>query len=51
MPQMAPLNWLTLMFFFLIVFTFFLIINYYTIMYMQKKKFNKTQMTFMNWKW
>nr|QWB85925.1 ATP synthase F0 subunit 8 [Glenea licenti] len=51
MPQMAPLNWLTLFWFFIIIFFIFNIINYYSFLYIpQSKKSTKTPLTFY-WKW
>nr|QWZ46352.1 ATP synthase F0 subunit 8 [Pelecyphorus contortus] len=52
MPQMAPLNWLTLMIFFIMVFSMFNIMNYYSFTYMIEPKKHKMMKKFkMNWKW
>nr|QWB85667.1 ATP synthase F0 subunit 8 [Mantitheus pekinensis] len=51
MPQMAPLNWLILMFFFITVFKLFNCMNYYSFLYQPKTKLlPKIQMK-LNWKW
>nr|UVF38368.1 ATP synthase F0 subunit 8 [Cerogria popularis] len=52
MPQMSPLNWLTLMFNFIFLLTFVNILCYYLIykfMKLKDKKFNIMMMN--NWKW
>nr|ALO76776.1 ATP synthase F0 subunit 8 [Chrysomelidae sp. SPH01] len=51
MPQMMPLNWLTLFFMFIIIFTLFNIINYYSFNY--TNKFTSTEKKYFkyNWKW
>nr|YP_009646724.1 ATP synthase F0 subunit 8 [Gonioctena intermedia]APM86019.1 ATP synthase F0 subunit 8 [Gonioctena intermedia]AVX29544.1 ATP synthase F0 subunit 8 [Gonioctena intermedia]AVX29557.1 ATP synthase F0 subunit 8 [Gonioctena intermedia] len=51
MPQMMPLNWLTLFLYFTIIFCVFNIINYY--MFLYPIKISSTQKTTMkfNWKW
>nr|ANJ70584.1 ATP synthase F0 subunit 8 [Nebria brevicollis] len=53
MPQMAPMNWLFLYFFFTCIFIIFNMLNYYLYMiknnyYSMKNKFNKKNLT---WKW
>nr|APX39852.1 ATP synthase F0 subunit 8 [Longitarsus tabidus] len=51
MPQMMPLNWLTLMFFFILMFYFFNNMNYYNFLYLpSKKKISKIKVS-LNWKW
>nr|AND96593.1 ATP synthase F0 subunit 8 [Liatongus militaris] len=51
MPQMAPINWLMLMFYFMFIFMIFNTLNYYSFNYsiktmsFLKKKIN------LNWKW
>nr|YP_009158930.1 ATP synthase F0 subunit 8 [Aegorhinus superciliosus]AHG32664.1 ATP synthase F0 subunit 8 [Aegorhinus superciliosus] len=51
MPQMAPINWLSLYFMFLIIFILFIIINYFSFIY-PMKPFNKNKNKLMlNWKW
>nr|ARH53990.1 ATP synthase F0 subunit 8 [Phyllobrotica quadrimaculata] len=51
MPQMMPLNWLSLMFFFLLIFFIFNNMNYYNSI-MQVKFNNFTKNKFLhNWKW
>nr|YP_009573024.1 ATP synthase F0 subunit 8 [Podagricomela nigricollis]QBF44001.1 ATP synthase F0 subunit 8 [Podagricomela nigricollis] len=51
MPQMMPLNWLTLMIFFIFCFYLFNNINYYSFLY-NKKSANIIKKSFkFNWKW
>nr|AXS65413.1 ATP synthase F0 subunit 8 [Tenebrionoidea sp. 6 KM-2017] len=51
MPQMMPLNWISLLFFFIMIFYIFNCLNYFCFMYTQKKNiFNKNKI-FLNWKW
>nr|AYW52184.1 ATP synthase F0 subunit 8 [Lamiinae sp. 1 ACP-2013] len=51
MPQMAPLNWLTLFLFFIMMFLFYNIYNYFNFNYSTKKiKFMKKSLLY-NWKW
>nr|QWZ46378.1 ATP synthase F0 subunit 8 [Philolithus actuosus]QWZ46391.1 ATP synthase F0 subunit 8 [Philolithus actuosus] len=52
MPQMAPLNWLTLMLFFISVFLTFNIMNYYSFNYnIPVKKTISIKKFKINWKW
>nr|YP_010933559.1 ATP synthase F0 subunit 8 [Aegialites californicus]WKT09002.1 ATP synthase F0 subunit 8 [Aegialites californicus] len=51
MPQMAPLNWLILMFYFLFIFIIFNSLNYFSFMYTPKKIFFNKKITTINWKW
>nr|WNU00263.1 ATP synthase subunit 8 [Psylliodes dulcamarae] len=51
MPQMMPLNWITLMLFFTLIFYYFNILNFFSLLHSKKKinfywKTNK-----LNWKW
>nr|AXS65372.1 ATP synthase F0 subunit 8 [Bostrichoidea sp. 9 KM-2017] len=51
MPQMAPLSWLTLFFYFTIIFLMINSLNYYNFNYKSiTNKFTKTQKK-INWKW
>nr|AYQ19053.1 ATP synthase F0 subunit 8 [Galerucinae sp. 1 ACP-2013] len=51
MPQMMPLNWLSLMIFFISMFYLFNNMNYYSFLYKTKKdKTNKLSLKY-NWKW
>nr|AXS64965.1 ATP synthase F0 subunit 8 [Coleoptera sp. 6 KM-2017] len=51
MPQMAPLNWLTLMFYFIMIFMLFNSMNYFSFMY-NSKTFKKDKKKInLNWKW
>nr|YP_010506501.1 ATP synthase F0 subunit 8 [Volucella nigricans]QGW56737.1 ATP synthase F0 subunit 8 [Volucella nigricans]UXF58219.1 ATP synthase F0 subunit 8 [Volucella nigricans] len=53
MPQMAPINWLSLFLLFFLIFILFNMVNYYIYMpSMNKTKMSKKiNMTPMNWKW
>nr|YP_010400376.1 ATP synthase F0 subunit 8 [Protomiltogramma cincta]UQS76075.1 ATP synthase F0 subunit 8 [Protomiltogramma cincta] len=54
MPQMAPINWLSLFIIFSMTFVIFMIMNYYVFTpYMPKSSIMKNiQMTnSLNWKW
>nr|YP_010426650.1 ATP synthase F0 subunit 8 [Aoria nigripes]USM11436.1 ATP synthase F0 subunit 8 [Aoria nigripes] len=51
MPQMAPLNWLTLYILFIIMFMLFMIQNYYSKNnFTNKLNFKKLTIS-TNWKW
>nr|YP_010538749.1 ATP synthase F0 subunit 8 [Pristolycus diversecostatus]UYE92360.1 ATP synthase F0 subunit 8 [Pristolycus diversecostatus] len=51
MPQMAPLSWLNLFMFFIMVFMMFNMMNYFSLMYKNKSlNQQKTKKTFL-WKW
>nr|YP_009176412.1 ATP synthase F0 subunit 8 [Cryptolestes ferrugineus]YP_009176425.1 ATP synthase F0 subunit 8 [Cryptolestes pusillus]ALI86990.1 ATP synthase F0 subunit 8 [Cryptolestes ferrugineus]ALI87006.1 ATP synthase F0 subunit 8 [Cryptolestes pusillus] len=51
MPQMAPLSWLTLFFYFTLIFILFNIMNYYSFMYQVKKERVLSMKKKINWKW
>nr|YP_010471428.1 ATP synthase F0 subunit 8 [Tyraphus nitidus]UVG40767.1 ATP synthase F0 subunit 8 [Tyraphus nitidus] len=51
MPQMAPMNWLMLFIFFIMVFLSFNLMNYFIFNYKSNKKTIKSNMKKMNWKW
>nr|QNJ33284.1 ATP synthase F0 subunit 8 [Hermerius intermedia] len=51
MPQMAPLNWLSLAIMFVLVFLVFNVINYFTISYETKILKTKKEKIFFDWKW
>nr|APT41589.1 ATP synthase F0 subunit 8 [Psathyromyia aragaoi] len=53
MPQMAPLMWFTLFIFFLMMFCFFNIMNYFSYITFNKKEINKKSLQKLtsNWKW
>nr|AYQ19087.1 ATP synthase F0 subunit 8 [Amarygmini sp. ACP-2013] len=51
MPQMAPLNWLTLMISFSLIMIMFNIINFYSFSYQIQKKETKIKTMKTNWKW
>nr|AIW06293.1 ATP synthase F0 subunit 8 [Curculionidae sp. MT-2014] len=51
MPQMAPINWLSLFILFVFTLIIFIILNYYSFLYKPtsgKKLKTKSQ---LNWKW
>nr|AML26512.1 ATP synthase F0 subunit 8 [Staphylinidae sp. BMNH 1274665] len=51
MPQMAPMNWLSLMTYMILIFMFFNIQNYFSFFY-KKKSFKLNFKIFKNnWKW
>nr|AXS65973.1 ATP synthase F0 subunit 8 [Curculionoidea sp. 22 KM-2017] len=52
MPQMAPLNWLTLYFLFFMLLMIMIIMNYFTFLYEPINHLNKKSMKHtINWKW
>nr|QXG82675.1 ATP synthase F0 subunit 8 [Alleculinae sp. BMNH 1042437] len=51
MPQMAPLNWLTLMITFSMILIMFNVINYFSMKYPIKSTKYNLKMTIKNWKW
>nr|YP_009674545.1 ATP synthase F0 subunit 8 [Glenea cantor]QDC34922.1 ATP synthase F0 subunit 8 [Glenea cantor] len=51
MPQMAPLSWLTLFFFFISIFFLFNIMNFYMFNYSPKELKKEKKSTSFNWKW
>nr|ARH54133.1 ATP synthase F0 subunit 8 [Bradybatus kellneri] len=51
MPQMAPINWLSLYFFFLFLFILTIIMNYYIFLYLPKTNTKKSNKILFNWKW
>nr|AYW52171.1 ATP synthase F0 subunit 8 [Anthicidae sp. 1 ACP-2013] len=51
MPQMAPLNWLMLMVYFILIFMMINSINYYLFTYNHKTSSFKKKTIKMNWKW
>nr|AYW52327.1 ATP synthase F0 subunit 8 [Entiminae sp. ACP-2013] len=51
MPQMAPINWISLYFLFLLMFMIFLTLNYYSFSYKPKMmKLTKSNIN-LYWKW
>nr|UKE80167.1 ATP synthase F0 subunit 8 [Pyrota palpalis] len=52
MPQMAPLNWLSLLVYFILIFLLTNSLNFYSFLY-QKKTSPSMQkaLTKLNWKW
>nr|APX39930.1 ATP synthase F0 subunit 8 [Longitarsus candidulus] len=51
MPQMMPMNWLTLMFFFIMIFYTFNNLNFFNFLYMPKKFLISKMKISSNWKW
>nr|AYQ19097.1 ATP synthase F0 subunit 8 [Tenebrionidae sp. 1 ACP-2013] len=51
MPQMAPLNWLTLMISFSMILIMFNTINFYSFSYQIQKSKTKIKTMKTNWKW
>nr|ALO76922.1 ATP synthase F0 subunit 8 [Habrocerus capillaricornis] len=51
MPQMAPLNWLILFLFFIMIYFMFNFMNYYSFMYMPKISSFIKKIKSINWKW
>nr|AXS65266.1 ATP synthase F0 subunit 8 [Cucujoidea sp. 37 KM-2017] len=51
MPQMAPLNWLTLMILFTIVILMINCFNFFMKSYNPTKKSSEKTSTLINWKW
>nr|QZL38951.1 ATP synthase F0 subunit 8 [Lixus subtilis] len=51
MPQMAPLNWLTLYILFTLLFLIMVIMNYYNFIYTPKMKMIESMKKTINWKW
>nr|AYW52210.1 ATP synthase F0 subunit 8 [Amarygmini sp. ACP-2013] len=51
MPQMAPLNWLTLMISFSLILIMFNIMNFYSFKYQIKQKKTTIKTLQTNWKW
>nr|QWB85654.1 ATP synthase F0 subunit 8 [Sarmydus sp. N117] len=51
MPQMAPLNWLILLFYFTLVFALFNTLNYFLFSYKIKVNNIKSLKSQLIWKW
>nr|WKU83813.1 ATP synthase F0 subunit 8 [Brachypalpus cyanella] len=53
MPQMAPINWLSLFLLFSLIFMLFNMMNYfiYSPSTLKSKNMNKIYTNSMNWKW
>nr|AXS65733.1 ATP synthase F0 subunit 8 [Staphylinoidea sp. 8 KM-2017] len=51
MPQMAPLNWLSLFIMFIIIYIMFNFLNYYSFSYFTSKNFFTKKINKINWKW
>nr|AYR05343.1 ATP synthase F0 subunit 8 [Mordellidae sp. 4 ACP-2013] len=51
MPQMAPLNWLTLMLYFLMILLSFNALNYYYYFNKKMKNIKMLASSPINWKW
>nr|YP_010596320.1 ATP synthase F0 subunit 8 [Sthenias yunnanus]WAJ61222.1 ATP synthase subunit 8 [Sthenias yunnanus] len=51
MPQMAPLSWLILFLFFIMIFMIFNIKNFYMFNYLPKSSISNKNIVTYNWKW
>nr|WGO58032.1 ATP synthase F0 subunit 8 [Rhabdoblatta ecarinata] len=51
MPQMMPLSWLTLYFFFILMLIMFSFINYYSFIYKPNNINKSMSFKVLNWKW
>nr|YP_009338117.1 ATP synthase F0 subunit 8 [Lytta caraganae]ANG08414.1 ATP synthase F0 subunit 8 [Lytta caraganae]APB02807.1 ATP synthase F0 subunit 8 [Lytta caraganae] len=52
MPQMAPLNWLSLLIYFILIFLLTNSINFYSFLYHSKAtSMGKKSQIELNWKW
>nr|YP_010693547.1 ATP synthase F0 subunit 8 [Scolytoplatypus wugongshanensis]WCB99738.1 ATP synthase F0 subunit 8 [Scolytoplatypus wugongshanensis] len=52
MPQMAPMNWTSLLIMFILLFSFYSIICFFLIHYKHlETNLNKTNKSLTNWKW
>nr|ALO76618.1 ATP synthase F0 subunit 8 [Lema sp. LEM01] len=51
MPQMAPLNWISLMIYFVMLLYMFNMMNYFINLFLPKKSFIKIKNLKLNWKW
>nr|AML25904.1 ATP synthase F0 subunit 8 [Staphylinidae sp. BMNH 1274207] len=51
MPQMAPLNWITLFIYFSFIFMLFNSMNYFSFIYKSKTSNIKKLINKLNWKW
>nr|AFQ62244.1 ATP synthase F0 subunit 8 [Osphya bipunctata] len=51
MPQMAPMNWLSLMIFFIIIFFMFNSLNYFSLIYKPKSTKFSSKKIQLFWKW
>nr|AXS66183.1 ATP synthase F0 subunit 8 [Tenebrionoidea sp. 1 KM-2017] len=51
MPQMAPLNWLTLALMFILILIMFNSMNYFSVLYSPKTSAKQKMEKVTNWKW
>nr|ALO70789.1 ATP synthase F0 subunit 8 [Ocypus brunnipes] len=51
MPQMAPMNWLTLFIMFTIILLMINCINYFSLLYKNKMTYSYKMDNPINWKW
>nr|QWL15069.1 ATP synthase F0 subunit 8 [Epuraea sp.] len=51
MPQMAPLNWLTLFIYFVMIFFIHNVLNYFSFMYKIKSFESNKSLINLFWKW
>nr|YP_010538736.1 ATP synthase F0 subunit 8 [Pteroptyx tener]QTC08244.1 ATP synthase F0 subunit 8 [Pteroptyx tener]QTC08257.1 ATP synthase F0 subunit 8 [Pteroptyx tener]QTC08270.1 ATP synthase F0 subunit 8 [Pteroptyx tener]QTC08283.1 ATP synthase F0 subunit 8 [Pteroptyx tener]UYE92347.1 ATP synthase F0 subunit 8 [Pteroptyx tener] len=51
MPQMAPLSWLNLFIFFIMIFMLFNVMNYFSLIYKNNNIKKDTKKSIITWKW
>nr|AEP27479.1 ATP synthase F0 subunit 8 [Liophloeus tessulatus] len=51
MPQMSPINWLSLFTLFIIILIIFIIMNYFSFLYKPKNLTKTKSKILINWKW
>ncbi|YP_009271144.1 ATP synthase F0 subunit 8 (mitochondrion) [Sitophilus oryzae] len=51
MPQMAPMNWSLLFIYFIMIFMYSIILNYFSIIYIKPPQKIYNKMPLLNWKW
>nr|QWB85860.1 ATP synthase F0 subunit 8 [Ulochaetes vacca] len=51
MPQMAPMNWMILFIYFVMIFFMVNIFNYFSFCYLKNKKLMIKDSNCYNWKW
>nr|AXS66448.1 ATP synthase F0 subunit 8 [Curculionoidea sp. 16 KM-2017] len=51
MPQMAPLSWILLFLYFLILYVINIILNYFNVLYYPSFKMKSFPQKKFNWKW
>nr|YP_010988578.1 ATP synthase F0 subunit 8 [Pteroptyx asymmetria]WOR80722.1 ATP synthase F0 subunit 8 [Pteroptyx asymmetria] len=51
MPQMAPLSWLNLFIFFILIFMLFNVMNYFSLIYKNNNIKKENKKSIITWKW